>query len=624
MEQVTNAIINAASLHNKLTGEPINEDFIRQIRHLGAGLFRLVVMGEINKGKSSFINAFLGVKDLVPVASDIATSTVFKIHYGEEAGYRVFFEKSTGKEPIRIESSELNLYGTEDGNPGNAKQVDFIEVIHPAPLLKTGLVIIDTPGLGGLLKEHKKITWNYVPKADAVFFVTDSVESSISMKEIEHLNTVRKITPHLYFVQTKASAVDKEAREARRQHNLNILSNAFGVPAERIPYFVVDSLRKFSADKDENIKKLERSGYPELMQFISGNLLNQKHRILARKAIAMATPMVQAISNNIETRKATLAAETKEKQDEARQLITDAERELQQWQSVHQLELRTRLERNFQQLRSDCEKQCALLSPNGELFHELEAAILSQDNMKDLGGCLATIHEKLPETAAGITLDIRQTLENGVASILSELATNTNTEKSALRIGSAADQEQSIQTYQGKGNALLQVLQNMENSDSFLKNAQASLMGGGVGGAAGSLIGGIAGSIIPGVGNLVGAAIGAKIGAFIGGFVGVVQKSEQDLQSAKMQASGAVSKMMASMQQELMSTVKELITHFSNTVVDSINSALRQRSQELQKAKKDITDRASMSATALNEAKAKLAGEEMELRTIMKAIEPWM
>lgn len=624
MEQVTNAILNAAQLHNKLTGEPVSEDFIKQIRRFGAGLFRLVVMGEIKKGKSSFINAFLGVKDLVPVASDIATSTVFKIHYGEEAGYRVFFEKSTGKAPIRIGANELNLYGTENGNPGNAKQVDFIEVIHPAHLLKTGLVIIDTPGLGGLFKEHKKITWNYVPKADAVFFVTDSVESPIGMEEIEHLNTVRKITPHLYFIQTKASAVDKEAREARRQHNLNILSNAFSVPAEKIPYFVVDSLRKFSADKEESVKKLERSGYPELMQFINGHLLSQKHRILAKKAIAMATPMIEAISNNIETRKTTLAADTKEKQDEARRLIADAEKDLQQWQTIHQQELRTRLDRNFQQLRSECEKQCALLSPNGVLYHELDNTICSQENIDDLGNCLVTIHNKLPETAAGITLDIRRSLENGVASILSELAAETNTEKTALRIGSESQQEESIQAYQGKGNALVQVLQNMENNNGFFKYAQAGAIGAGVGSSAGALIGGIAGSIIPGLGNAVGAAIGFKIGAFIGGAIAGHQKSEQDLQTAKMQASGAVTKMMASMQQELMSTIKDLITHFQNTIVDSINSALRQRSQELQKAKADITARASMSVNSLNEAKTKLAGEEMEFRAIMKAVEPWM
>lgn len=43
------------------------------------GLFRLVVIGEIKKGKSSFINALLSEPDLLPTLSDVATSTVYKL-----------------------------------------------------------------------------------------------------------------------------------------------------------------------------------------------------------------------------------------------------------------------------------------------------------------------------------------------------------------------------------------------------------------------------------------------------------------------------------------------------------------------------------------------------------------
>ena len=56
------------------------------------GIFRLVVMGEIKKGKSSFINALLGEPDLLPTASDVATSTVFKLIYGPQKRFKVFFQ----------------------------------------------------------------------------------------------------------------------------------------------------------------------------------------------------------------------------------------------------------------------------------------------------------------------------------------------------------------------------------------------------------------------------------------------------------------------------------------------------------------------------------------------------
>lgn len=45
--------------------------------------FRLVVVGEIKKGKSSFINALLGHPELLPALSDVATSTVYQVGWGE-------------------------------------------------------------------------------------------------------------------------------------------------------------------------------------------------------------------------------------------------------------------------------------------------------------------------------------------------------------------------------------------------------------------------------------------------------------------------------------------------------------------------------------------------------------
>ena len=129
------------------------------------GVFRLVVMGEIKKGKSSFINALLGEQGLLPTKTDVATSTVYKVLYGPEKKLKVFFQPDidTGRrrEPLEIREAELNDYGTEDGNPQNRKRVDFIGIEMPNPLLKEGLVLVDTPGVGGLFKAHRDITWRY-------------------------------------------------------------------------------------------------------------------------------------------------------------------------------------------------------------------------------------------------------------------------------------------------------------------------------------------------------------------------------------------------------------------------------------------------------------------------------
>jgi hypothetical protein len=150
-------LVLAAHLNEAQSAERI-KPALEQYR---LGLFRLVVVGEIKKGKSSFINALLGEPDLLPTMSDVATSTVYKILYGKEKKYKVFFlpqdiehpEASTPP-PLEITPEQVADYGTENGNPDNKRQVDFIGVQLPHPLLKTGVVIIDTPGLGGVFREH--------------------------------------------------------------------------------------------------------------------------------------------------------------------------------------------------------------------------------------------------------------------------------------------------------------------------------------------------------------------------------------------------------------------------------------------------------------------------------------
>lgn len=623
MKQVAHALLRASQLNSRLTGNPELTQFTDQIKALGCGIFRLVIMGEIKKGKSSFINALLGVKDLVPTASDVATSTVYKIHYGKEQRYRVFFEKETEKTPLIITSDELADYGTENGNPGNEKRVDFIEVAYPAPLLRSGLVIIDTPGLGGLFKEHKKITWQYVPKADAVFFVTDSVESPIGAEEIGHLKTVLNITPHLFFVQTKASAVDKEAREARRQNNLSILSRAFNTPKEHIPYFVVDSLRKFSADEGENLKKLERSGYPELMSYVNGKLLMQKHRILAGKAVSMAIPMLSEIRNNLTSRKEALAADTEEKQQQAKNVIAAAENELQQWQRDHLPELRTTIIRRFDDLKTECENTCAQFRPNGQLYAMLEDYINAAEDKESLARVIAVIQEKLPESVAACMIEVQQKLERGVADIMRILRKEANSGNEAISIDCTSQQRDS-QLKLTENQYLVQAYNSLVESGSIYNELSRGAIGGGVGMSVGSLVGSIVGSVIPGLGTAIGSVVGGLIGSIWGGYAAGVDLAKQELKQAKIQTINALNKNLVSVYNDIMTELRNLTKHFNNSVEDVLSRAVKQHTAELRKTHTELMERARMSAAEISAAKNELARDEAQLRAIMKTIEPWI
>jgi GTP-binding protein EngB required for normal cell division len=274
------------------------------IERLASGVFRLVVMGEVKKGKSTFINALLGVPDILPTDSDVATSTVYKIIYGPELAYTVYFLPPPDRpdevpEPLPLPVSmerrkqygipeaaasaeeQLPYFGTEAGNPANEKGVDFIAAEVPNPLLREGLTIVDTPGVGGLFKAHRDITFRYAPNADAVMFVVDSVESVVGADEVRFLQDLKEVTKHIFFVQTKIDNADETQWQGWRARNLSILSEELALPKEQIPYFPVSSTLKQRADEHHSGPDLSDSGFLAVTQFIQTVLLPRKDHILA-------------------------------------------------------------------------------------------------------------------------------------------------------------------------------------------------------------------------------------------------------------------------------------------------------------------------------------------------------
>lgn len=253
-----------------------------------AGIFKIVVMGEVKKGKSSFINALLGIGNKLPVDSDIATSIVYKLVYGVKQRITVFFqEDETGEcpEPIEIQFNELEEYGTEKGNPNNSKNVEFVAIELPCDFLKEGNSIVDTPGVGGLFKKHRYISYQYAPNADVVLFVVDSVESVMTRDDVSFLRELSKNSPHIVFLQTKIDAADSEQVAAWKARNIEIISEALDVKPESIPYFLLSSTLKKEADENGSREDLTDSGFLEFQQFLDECLLPARDSILARRLV---------------------------------------------------------------------------------------------------------------------------------------------------------------------------------------------------------------------------------------------------------------------------------------------------------------------------------------------------
>lgn len=160
----------------------------------------VVVVGEQKRGKSSVINALLGVAGLSPVDIEVATSAYLVFRHGEQLRAVAHF---LGEHPSReVDVSELRDWATALGTlPADLPPPRWVEVWHPSPLLE-GLVLVDTPGVGGLDPGHAAAALEAVGLAAALLFVVDA-SGPFMTPELEFLRQTTRQVKLTLFALTK-------------------------------------------------------------------------------------------------------------------------------------------------------------------------------------------------------------------------------------------------------------------------------------------------------------------------------------------------------------------------------------------------------------------------------------
>ena len=108
----------------------------------------VALFGRVSSGKSSLLNALLNT-NVLPVGINPITSVPTKLRYG--ATLRADVAYGGGREET-VTIEELAKLVTEQGNPGNLRNVVRALVEVPSPRLKQGIVLVDTPGLCSLAR----------------------------------------------------------------------------------------------------------------------------------------------------------------------------------------------------------------------------------------------------------------------------------------------------------------------------------------------------------------------------------------------------------------------------------------------------------------------------------------
>jgi ribosome biogenesis GTPase A len=197
MEEALQALYAIEDTRSKSSGL-LNKLRSLQEKLLG-GQLHLAVLGQMKRGKSSFINALLGA-DILPTGVLPVTAIITEIRYG--AAPEAVIVYATGGLRENVPLNTLADYITEAGNPGNKRQVATVEIAYPSPFLESGIVLIDTPGIGSTHAHNTQTTEDYLEKIDAGIVVL-SVDPPITEAESQFLHRVREDIPKLFFILNK-------------------------------------------------------------------------------------------------------------------------------------------------------------------------------------------------------------------------------------------------------------------------------------------------------------------------------------------------------------------------------------------------------------------------------------
>jgi tRNA U34 5-carboxymethylaminomethyl modifying GTPase MnmE/TrmE len=282
--------LGAKSLHAR-----VDKDLVRKLQE---DRFHLVVVGEFNHGKSTFVNALLG-ENALAVGVTPTTAAIHHIRYADKPEATVVL--TSGKREA-IPFAQVRDFAVGGARASGADEVDYVEVGYPAALLKERILLVDTPGVNDLSLQRADITYSYIPRADAVLFLLDAGQI---LKESERVFLEDKLLKasrdKIVFVITKWDLLSPAER-----------GEALAYAKGQLARLVRDPVVFPVAAEQALAGKTAESGLPELVAHLTRFLAEERGRILLDNALGEGLSVVSLLEKGADARRRALAMDAEE------------------------------------------------------------------------------------------------------------------------------------------------------------------------------------------------------------------------------------------------------------------------------------------------------------------------
>ncbi len=256
------------------------------LARLAAGTFRLAVVGQFSRGKSTLMNALLGGPYL-PMGALPMTSVITTVRYGSHP--KAIVRRRGQSLGTEVALAALAEYVAQASATRAEQQVASVEVEIPVEILRLGFEFIDTPGVGSAIETSTATTRRFLPQADAVIFVT-GFDSPLTQAEEGFLADAAGHAGKLFLVLNKRDLLSGQDADAVVEFVRHRLGDQLGIAEPRL--FALSALEGLEAVLRDDGERLAGSGLPELDTELREFLTVGKAQVFLRSIAGHAADLV--------------------------------------------------------------------------------------------------------------------------------------------------------------------------------------------------------------------------------------------------------------------------------------------------------------------------------------------
>lgn len=246
--------------------------------------FKILIIGELNRGKSSLLNALLRQELLT--ASSIPCPVINRVRWGDTPKALIYPNPASNEGGQETSLNQIQDYNGQDATEGQPYPV--IELYWPLELCRRGVELTEYPILVETsVGQTPNGLSTHLAEADVVILVL-SCEALLSESERNVIEQVVFPAGHreIFFVCNRLDSVRPGERDNIRAHGYDKLAPYVKTGSERI--FFASALDALEGYLNGDESRVAQSGLPELEAAITAFLTSDRQGVKIQRAIALA------------------------------------------------------------------------------------------------------------------------------------------------------------------------------------------------------------------------------------------------------------------------------------------------------------------------------------------------